>query len=307
VPSVLVVGAGAIGAFYGGVLARAGGEVSVVARSDFNAVARDGYRIDSVLGDLSFRPHRVLREPAGTPDFLLVATKLVRGLDRAALIRPALGAATAIVLVQNGIGIEDEIAQAFPGHELISAIAYAAVSREAPGHVRHHSDFTRLVLGRYPRGGSLAAERLAGLVRQGGSSAQVADDIVGERWKKCAWNTVFNPISALGGGLGTKDILSSEANVAFVREAITEVCAIAAASGHALAADTVEKTISGTLRMPNYVCSMGQDVLAGRALESEALLGNAVRVARRHSVPVPRLESLYHLLQALEQKLGADA
>jgi len=307
VPSVLVVGAGAIGAFYGGVLARAGCEVSVVARSDHDVVARQGYRIDSLLGDLSFKPHRVLREPAGAPDYLLVATKLVRGLDRAALIRPALGVASVIVLVQNGIGIEDEVARACPDHELLSAIAYAAVSREAPGHVRHQSEFTRLVLGRYPQGASRAAQRLADLVKQGGSSAQVTEDIVGERWRKCAWNTVFNPISALGGGLGTRDILSSEANVAFVREAIAEVCAIAAAAGHALAADTVDKTIAGTLRMPNYVSSMGQDVLAGRALETEALLGNAVRAARHHGVPVPRLESLYHLLQMLEQKLAADA
>jgi 2-dehydropantoate 2-reductase len=85
------------------------------------------------------------------------------------------------------------------------------------------------------------------------------------------------------------------------------VCAIAAAAGHALAPDAVDKTIAGTLRMPNYVSSMGQDVLAGRALETEALLGNAVRVARRHGLAVPRLESLYHLLQMLEQKLGAGA
>jgi 2-dehydropantoate 2-reductase len=279
----------------------------VVARSDHDVVARDGFRIDSLLGDLSFRPHRVLREPSGAHDYLLVATKLVRGLDRVALIRPGLGARTAVVLVQNGIGIEDEVAQAYPDHELISAIAYAAVSREAPGQVRHQSEFTRLVMGRYPRGASSAAQRLAELVQRGGSSAQVTEDIVGERWRKCAWNTVFNPISALGGGLGTRDILSSETSVAFVREAIAEVCAVAAAAGHALAADTVDKTIAGTLRMPNYVSSMGQDVLAGRALETEALLGNAVRVARRHGVPVPRLESLYHLLQMLEQKLAAQA
>jgi 2-dehydropantoate 2-reductase len=217
VPSVLVAGAGAIGAFYGGVLARAGCEVSVVARSDYEAVARDGYRIESTLGDLSFRPHRVLRAPGGAPDYLLVATKLVRGLDRVALIAPALGAGTAIVLVQNGIGIEEEIAAAVPDKELLSAVAYAAVSRDAPGRVRHHSEFTRLVLGRYPSGASSAAQRLADLIKRGGSSAQVTEDIVGERWKKCAWNTVFNPISALGGGLGTRDILPAVPPIGFVR------------------------------------------------------------------------------------------
>ena len=118
------------------------------------------------------------------------------------------------------------------------------------------------------------------------------------RWQKCAWNTVFNPISALGGGLGTRDILASEATTQFVKETIAEVCAIARASGHPLADDTVEKQIQGTLRMPNYVSSMGQDLLAGRPMETEALLGNAVRIARRLSVPAPRLEALYALLLA---------
>ena len=305
---VLVVGAGAIGAFYGGILARAGCEVAVAARSDYDAVAADGYRIDSTLGDLSFRPAQTLRSAAeyrGAADYVLVALKLVRGVDRVALIRPALAATSAILLVQNGIGIEEEVAEAFPRHELLSGVAYAAVSREAPGRVRHHSEYTRLVLGRYPRGSSASAERFAALLKQGGSSCTVTEDIVGARWQKCAWNTVFNPISALGGGLGTRDILSGEEQTAFVRAAIAEVCALAAADGHALAPDTADKQIQGTLRLPNYVSSMGQDWLAGRPMETEALVGNAVRIARRLGVAAPRLEALYALLRMAESKSAA--
>ena len=305
---VLVLGAGAIGAFYGGILARAGCEVAVAARSDYDAVAADGYRIDSTLGDLSFRPAQTLRSAAeyrGAADYVLVALKLVRGVDRVALIRPALAATSAILLVQNGIGIEEEVAEAFPRHELLSGVAYAAVSREAPGRVRHHSQYTRLVLGRYPRGSSASAERFAALLKQGGSSCAVTEDIVGARWQKCAWNTVFNPISALGGGLGTRDILSGEEQTAFVRAAIAEVCALAAADGHPLAPDTADKQIEGTLRLPNYVSSMGQDWLAGRPMETEALVGNAVRIARRLGVAAPRLEALYALLRMAESKSAA--
>ena len=303
---VVVVGAGAIGAFYGSVLSRAGCEVSVVARSDYDAVRGDGYRIRSeMLGDLSFHPKQVVRnaqEYQGEADYILCALKHVRGVDRAALIRPALAPRSAIVLVQNGIDVEREIAEALPGNELISAVAYAAVSREAPGHVVHHSGFTRLVIGNYPNGVSAAVERLAALVKTGGTSVQASDDIVGARWRKCAWNTVFNPISALGGGLGTRDILASDATTRFAKEAIEEVCAIAAAAGHPLPPDWPEQQISGTLRLPNYISSMGQDLLAGRPMETEALLGNAVRAARTLAVPAPRLEALYALLSMLEQK-----
>lgn len=302
---VLILGAGAIGAFYGGVLARAGCEVSVVARSDFDVISAQGFRIESTLGDLSFRPAQVLRASAeyrGAADYALVALKLVPGVDRVAHLRPVLAPGSTIVLVQNGIGIEEEVAGAFPDRELLSGVAYAAVSREAPGHIRHHSQFTRLVLGRYPRGASPAGERLLALLKQGGTSCAWTDDIVGARWQKCAWNTVFNPISALGGGLGTKDILSGDDQIAFVRAAIAEVCAVAAADGHGLAPDTADQQIAGTLRMPNYVSSMGQDWLAGRPMETEALLGNAVRIARRLGAAAPRLETLYALLRMTESK-----
>ena len=305
-PEVLVVGAGAIGAFYGSVLARAGCSVSVVARSDYDAVLSDGYRIRSeMLGDLSFRPAQVLRTAdayRGEADYVLCALKHVRGVDRAALIRPALAPRTAIVLEQNGIDVEREIVQALPANELISAVAYAAVSREAPGHVDHHSRYTRLVLGNYPTGISPAIERLAALVKAGGTSVQPTDDIVGARWQKSAWNTVINPMSALGGGLGAHDVLANAAATQFAREAIAEVCAIARADGHPLADDTAEKHIAGTLRMANHVPSMGQDRLAGRPMETEALLGNAVRIARTLAVPAPRLEALYALLSLVEQK-----
>jgi 2-dehydropantoate 2-reductase len=245
---------------------------------------------------------RAAEEYQGEADYVLCALKHVRGVDRAALIRPALGPRTAIVLVQNGIDVEREISEALPKNELISAVAYAAVSREAPGRVTHHSGFTRLVLGNYPGGVSASVERLASLVKSGGTSVQSTDDIVGARWRKCAWNTVFNPISALGGGLGTRDILASEATTRFAREAIEEVCAIASAAGHPLPADWPEQQISGTLRLPNYVSSMGQDLLAGRPMEIEPLLGNAVRIARTLAVPAPRLEALYALLMMMEQK-----
>jgi len=302
---VLVIGAGAIGAFYGGVLARAGCEVSAVARSDFEAVKANGYRIESHLGDLSWRPAQLVRSGAdyrGPADYLLVCLKLTASTDPVALIRPALGERTVIVFVANGIDVDSPIAAAFPGHELIAGVAYAAVSRESSGVIKHHSQFTRLVLGRYPGGPSATAEHLVGLIKKGGSSGLATTDIVGTRWQKCAWNTVFNPISALGGGLGARDILGSDLTTQFVRETIGEFSAVAAAAGHPLPEDNTDKLIAGTLKLPNYVSSMGQDQLAGRPMETEALLGNVVRIARRLAVPAPRLETLYALLKMTEQR-----
>ena len=105
-PSILIVGAGAIGALYGSALARQGAKVSVVCRSDFDEVSKHGYSIASgLLGDHVFQPHAVFSDVAQcvqAPDYLILSTKVLPDSDRAALIKPAVGPSTTIVLIQNG-------------------------------------------------------------------------------------------------------------------------------------------------------------------------------------------------------------
>jgi hypothetical protein len=98
-------------------------------------------------------------------------------------------------------------------------------------------------------------------------------------------NVLILGAGAIGGGLGSKDMLATGESVAFAHAAIGEVCAIAKAAGHPLPEDTADRQIAGTQRMANHVSSMGQDWLAGRPMETEALLGNAVRIARRLGSP----------------------
>ena len=135
--NVLIVGAGAVGALFGSALARQGARVSVVCRSDYDAVRRDGYDIRSpLLGDHRFRPEHVYRDVADCrepPDYLILTSKVLENVDRAALIRPAVGPRTVIVLIQNGVDIEPQIAAAFPDNELLSSLAFVAVGRSAAG------------------------------------------------------------------------------------------------------------------------------------------------------------------------------
>lgn len=301
-PTVLIVGAGAIGAFYGHALARAGAAVSVVCRSDYEAVKASGYEMRSdVLGDARFVPVACYRDVSDVrehADFLVLAVKVIDGLDRAALIRPAVGPQTKIVLIQNGIDIEAEVAEAFPHNELISCLAFIAVSRVAPGVV-HHQSLGRLVLGSYPQGASAAAEQFASLLVQGGIDAKVTQDVVAARWQKAVWNAPFNPLSILGGVLDTSAMLRTPESEAFVRRAMNEVCAIAAALDKPQSPKLVEQNLAGTRAMPPYKTSMALDYENGRPLELEAILGNVVRAAKRVNVETPALESLYAITKTV--------
>lgn len=305
---VLVVGAGAIGAFYGGMLARTGAEVSVVCRSDRAAVASRGYDIRSPMGDFVFRPGRVLgsvREAVTPPDYLVLAVKKVRGLDRVSLIRDAVGPATVIVLFGNGIGIEQEIADAFPANELISVLAFVAVSRTGEGVVRHHA-LGSLAMGNFPRGVTAPTERLAELFRRAGLGCETRADVTASRWLKNLWNIAFNPISVLGGGMNTRDILASEEGRRFVERVMQEACAVAAANGYPIEARVIEETIASTRAMVPYKTSMALDHENGRAMEVEPILGNVVHLARRRGIETPSLDALHALLRMVQDRDEAN-
>ncbi len=307
---ILIVGAGAIGAFYGAALQAAGADVAVVCRGEYDTVRQNGFAVESKrLGDRFFRPVQTLRAAAdyqgGPPDYVIVSVKVVEGSDRAALIRDAVGPQTAIVLIENGVEIEGEIAEAFPDNELISALAFVQVSRVAPGKVRHYA-FGDLSFGNYPSGLSDKAKRLAALLETGGVKCTLTEDVVSARWQKCLWNAVFNPISVMGGVLDTGHILGSDEGEAFVRRMMCEVCAVAAATGHPIPDTLIDQYIEGTRKAPAYKTSMALDYENGRPMETEVILGNAVRAGRRENVAIPSLEALYALMKMVEKKSGLD-
>jgi 2-dehydropantoate 2-reductase len=301
---ILVVGAGAIGGFYGGKLAQAGCRVSVVSRSDYEVVKSEGIAVTSALGDFRFIPEKVIREVAEygePPDYILVGTKVVPETDTVKLIRPVVGPGTAIVLIQNGVEIEQPIAEAFPQNEIISGLAFIAVSRIGPGRI-HHQAYGRLTLGLYPSGSSEKAARLAELLESTGVPAELTMDVVTARWRKLVWNAPFNPVSVLGGGVDTTMILGNPEAARLIRKVMEEVCLVAKATGHELPPTVIQENIDGTLAIKPYKTSMLLDFEAGRPMEVEAILGNGVRAARREGVAVPHMESLYALLLLADQK-----
>ena len=307
-PRILIIGAGAIGAFYGAALQAGGADVSVVCRVEVETVRASGFSIESKrLGDRIFVPAQTLRSASeymgGPPDYAVVCVKVLHGTDRAALIRDAIGPQTAIVLIENGVEIEGEIAEAFPRNDLISALAFVQVSRVGPGKVKHYA-YGELSFGNYPSGLTESTRRFAALLKGGGIQCSLTEDVVTGRWQKCLWNAVFNPISVMGGVLDTVHILDTPEGEILVRRAMREVCAVAAANGHPLDESLIDQFIEGTRKKPPYKTSMALDYENGRLMETEVILGNAVRAGRRENVDIPSLEALYALMKMVERKTG---
>jgi 2-dehydropantoate 2-reductase len=303
-PRILVVGSGAVGGFYGGKLAQAGAHVAVLCRSDYEIVKTKGIQMKSIHGDFHFSPEKVIRdvtEYGSPPDYILVGLKVLPEIKIPEIIKQVVGDDTTIVLLQNGIEIEESVAQAFPNNELISGLAFICVTRTRPGQI-DHIDFGRLVIGRYLRGTSARVVELANLFSNGGVPCDITEDVITDRWRKLVWNAPFNPISVLGGGLDTKTMVENPESLKLASQVMGEVCRIAEAAGHPLPEGVTQENIDGTRKMTPYKTSMLVDFEAGRPMEIEAILGNALRVAKRHDVSAPHMESLYRLLKLVEIK-----
>ena len=302
---ILLIGPGSVGAYFCGRAAQGGAAVEVVARRGHEEIGRDGFIIRSIAGDFVFRPTRVLHsaaEASADVDLVVLATKVLPETDRSALLRPVASrpAHPPVMLLQNGIGIEDEIAANFPGNELISAVAYIGASRQAVNMISHRGS-GRLILGRFGGGTSPAAEMAAALFRAGNVPCEVTGDIALERWRKLLWNLPFNPVSVLSGGLDTREMCDGGEVEKLCSDLMDEVIAVANSVGVPLTRQMAEEQLEYTRNFPAYRTSMLQDFAAGRPLEVDAILGNAAKIAAARNVPVPRIACCTALLRALSR------
>lgn len=297
---ILIIGAGAIGSFYGAILDKAGADVAVVCRSDYQTVKQNGYLIRSKdLGNWTFRPSQVVKSAAeyqGQADYIILCSKIIPEINRIEIIQAAVKEKTSIVFIQNGVEIEQELLDAFPDNEIISGLAFICCNRLSPG-VTDHLAYGKLTLGSLNKVSthSSKTQHLSNLINQTGIESIVSDQIISSRWLKCLWNASFNPLSVLSGGLSTQEILSTEETL--IRNIMQEVCSIAKANGHKLPADSIDINIQNTYAMPPYKTSMLLDYENHRTMEIEAVLGNTITAAKRYQVPCPIIETLYALLK----------
>ena len=300
---VLLVGAGAVGVYFTGRLAATGTfDVTVAARSDYDKIKETGYAVTSIHGDFQWRPRIVpsAAEYGCAADYIIITTKALPQVDIPAMIRPAVGEKTVLVLIQNGLDGEKALIEAFPNNQIISGIAYIGVTRTAPGVIEHEGG-GRLTLGVYPTGESAELTKLC----NGFAAAQVecaaTEDIELMRWGKLLWNLAFNPVSVLANGCDTQKMITDKKLEAISYRIMKEVQATARAWGKELSDAQVEGNMQYTRDFPAYKTSMLQDFEHQRPLETEAIVGNVVRRANAKNIPVPTIETIYALLNAADQ------
>ena len=315
--NILLLGAGAVGAVYVYNFMQAGANVTAICRSNYEAVKKNGFTMRSIrFGDVHYTPTvvRTAAEAASQGiswDYIVACSKCMPGSTPALgdIIKAAVGPKTAIVLIQNGINIETEIAAMYPNNPLLSCVVYLPTTQISPGVIDYgasqNETLNILEIGTYPSSAAQAhkdvAEHLADLVKKGGGNADVFDDIQPRRWGKLVVNAAWNPISALSLSSDADFLRSSPGAVDLVRNVMLEIVAIAKAMDiqgvdEALAETHLDRHRARTVGKEP---SMLTDVRENRPFEVEAIVGNAVRLAEEYGVKVPLLNAIYALAKGL--------
>lgn len=297
--SIAVIGTGAIGGFYGGLLARAGHRVQFLARSDYAALRDHGLTLE--LGDETRRfPVEVFREtaPMAVPEYLLLTGKATANDIFAKQIQPLVGPNTTLVCLQNGMGPTDFFADAFGKEKIIGGLCFVCVNRIAPGVVRN------LLRGKVELAEAFGppSDRLARLVEAfagAGIPCRAFPSLEQIQWKKLCWNIPFNGLAIAAGGLDTARILASPPLVRLARTLMEEVRAASAARGFPLEEAFLDLQFSQTETMGPYRPSSLIDFQEGRPVEVEAIWGEPLRRGQLAGVAMPALQTLTELIRHL--------
>lgn len=298
--SIAVIGSGAVGIYYGGRLGRAGADVRFLMRGDYEAVrARGSVLIHEKDGTLALSPARVYRTSAeiGPVDLVLVTLKTTANAELPRIVPPLLGPATAILTLQNGLGSDELLANAFGPERVLGGLAFIASTRTGPGEVTCYHPGS-ITLGEFGRPPASRTQALAEQFTGAGVRIRVIENLLEARWRKLIWNVPFNGL-AVAHNLTTDRICADPALAREVKALMHEVQAAAAAFGFAIPEKFLEQQFEVTPPMGPYQPSSLVDYRAGREVEIDAIWGEPLRRAEAVGVAVPKLAALHCRLRAV--------
>jgi 2-dehydropantoate 2-reductase len=299
-PKVAVVGAGAVGGYFGGMLARAGVPVVLIGRAAFvDAVNRSGLFLDSIHFQETVHPRASSALSAATDtDLVLFCVKSTDTASTAKELAPLLSSTAVVVSLQNGVNNAEEI-RAASGIEALPAVVYVAASVPVSGRIQHLGRGD-LVLGAQ----DARSAAIANLFNSAGVPCRLSDNIEGELWTKLIWNCALNAVSGLG-NVTYGEIVASEDAKQVVEAVVYETLNVARAKGiHPPGLEDAHVALAGSFKIAEQMSgtrsSTAQDMARRKRTEIDALNGYVARLGAKLGVPTPVNHTLFTLVTLQE-------
>ena len=299
-----IVGTGAVGGFYGGLLQKAGFDVHFLLNRDFDHVSAHGLRIDSSRGNFELPQVNAYKNPSDMPkcDVVIVALKTTANAALKNILPHLIKENGIILTLQNGLGSEEEIADLVGPEHILGGLCFLCSNKLGPGHI-HHLDYGLITLGEYrasgePGGLTPRLEAVAQQLESAGIPIRTVDDLALARWKKLVWNIPFNGLSVVRNVL-TDQLIKTPKTRKLCRTLMHEVAEASAACCRPISPEFITKMLSDTEKMEPYAPSMKLDYDRGNPMELEAIYGNPIRAAEAAGVDMPETRKLYNQLREI--------
>lgn len=300
-----VVGSGAIGLYFGSRLAAAGEDVRFLMRSDFEAISKNGLKVESIHGDFELPQVRAFRTPEeiGPVDLVIVAWKATANSQLANVLPPLLHEKTQVLTLQNGLGNCESIAKIVGPGQVLGGLCFVCINRISPGLVSH-SGGGRISVGEWRDGEPGRAVEIAKRFQSAKIQGFAVENLRKSQWEKLIWNIPFNGLSVAEGGVTTDVLLAEKRTEDEIRAVMTEVVHAARALGLDLEDELIETNIARTQPMGAYRTSSMIDFVEGREVEVTPIWEEPLRRAKEAGVAMPHTEDL---LRRIRERLASRA
>lgn len=297
-----IIGTGAIGGYYGAMLAKAGNEVHFLFHKDYEYVKQHGLQVDSCNGDFHLHDVRAYAHTSEMPqcDVVLVCLKTVNNHLLTSLLPPLLHPETVVVLIQNGIGVEADVQKMFPEVHLAAGLAFICSAKTQPGRISHQC-YGSINLGNYSCPEKERTDAvLADFIDAGIDAHEV--EYYEARWRKAVWNMPFNGMT-VALQTQTDQLLANSSTRQLIYEQMMEVIGAAQALDvQGLDESFAQKMMKMTDEMVPYSPSMRLDFDFHRPMEVEYLYSRPIAEARKAGFAMPRLEMLERELRFIDAR-----
>ncbi len=298
---IAILGAGALGCYYGARLAEAGMDVSFIMRSDYDEVKEHGLNVKSVHGDINLPHPSVFKSSrdVGEADLVIVTWKTTSNGQLAASLPPLLKPGTIVLTLQNGMGNAEAISSIVPPGNVYVGLCFICAMRERAGQISHLEggdiQFAPYIF-------SEENERQAESLAQLFAAAKIQTRSFGQaeqiQWYKLVWNIPFNGLCLAKGGINIEELYRDPANVSRARQIMEEVVASAKARGYSLPGTLVDFQMKRTENMGAFTPSSAVDYNMHRPVEYDAIWGIPLQKAREAGAHIPEWEQLDREIRA---------
>lgn len=296
-----IIGTGALGGYFGGRLAKIGKDVHFLLHSDYEHVKANGLKVDSVKGDFFINPINAYKSTKDMPkcDVVLVCLKTTNNHLLPELLQPILHDETIVILVQNGLGAEEDLQEMMPDLKIAGALAFICARKLGAGHIEH-MDEGSINLGAHSKINKLKLIEIADDMNEADIATEIVD-LNTARWQKLLWNIPFNGLSVVM-NTSTDQLLANKQTKQLIYDIMQEVILAATSCGALLLPKLADRIISSTEAMVPYSPSMKVDFENKRQLELLYIYKKPIARAILQGVEMPRVSMLSKQLFFIESQ-----